>query len=165
MTRSTDALDVPPFRQPDSSTLNVRLLSVDDGKNLGALLNRAYKGTIDDENESLEESWAEGIGTLQGKYGPLIWPASVFAVAGDGVAVSCSVVCESEKYGPLLAFAATDPAYQKRGLAGFLIAKSIESLRGLDVEKVQLVVTAGNDSAISLYRKLGFVEATLDALA
>lgn len=161
MVRSCAPLEAGP-----SALVNISLrgLDGDDGLMLGELLYAAYKGTIDDEGQSLEEAHDEAIETLQGRYGHIIWPASFIATgaadAADAtdaeIAVSCCVVTDSEKFGPLIAFVATRPEFQKRGLARTLIAKSIDALRDVDVDLVTLVVTNGNEPAISLYRKLGF---------
>ncbi|HEY9733357.1 MAG TPA: GNAT family N-acetyltransferase [Drouetiella sp.] len=155
MVRSCAPLEAGPSALEN---IYVRGLDGDDGIMLGELLYVAYKGTIDDEGQSLEEAHSEAIETLQGRYGHIIWPASFIATeATDAeIAVSCCVVTDSEKFGPLLAFVATHPDFQKRGLARTLIAKSIDALRDVDVHLVKLVVTNGNESAMSLYRKLGF---------
>ncbi len=157
MTRTTAPVHELQLRQFDLGLLSIRPVEGDDGKLLGSLLYCAYQGTVDDEGQTLEESWTEGIEILQGKYGLPIWPACFFAIGEEGNAVSCTIVTDEERHGPLLAFAATDPSYQKRGLAGRLISMSLDALRAVDVEKVALVVTDENRSAISLYKRLGFV--------
>ncbi len=47
------------------------------------------------------------------------------------------------------------PAWQKRGIAGALMAALIEAARG-EVEQLVLAVVQGNDGALALYRRLGF---------
>ena len=120
---------------------------------LGHLMHRAYKGTIDDENETLEQCIQEMRDTLAGKYGPLIDAAS-FVTFSDGRIVSASIIT-FWKDEPLLAYSMTDPDYQRRGLAGSLIEKSIEALRATSMPHLFLVVTEGNP-AQKLYARLGF---------
>ena len=156
MTRQCEAFET---RAANFSGVSTRALAVEDGAILGDLLYAAYKGTIDDEGQSQEEARSEGIETLQGRYGPVIWPACFIAteITAPSTAVCCCVVTDSEKFGPLIAFAATHPDFQKRGLAGALIALSVKALQDVDVATVSLVVTDDNEPAVSLYQKLGFV--------
>jgi ribosomal protein S18 acetylase RimI-like enzyme len=138
--------------------LVVRHVSPTDGQLLGRLLHAAYLGTIDDEGQSEEEAWQEAAETFMGRYGPMIWRGSFIVLADETRAVSASVVTANEKLGTLLAFALTHPAYQKKGLASLLIEKSLDGLYAAAIGELSLVVTVGNDGAISLYRKLGFNE-------
>jgi GNAT superfamily N-acetyltransferase len=50
----------------------------------------------------------------------------------------------------------TAPLYQGRGLAGFLIRKSLFALKSAGYSDLYLVVTEGNTPAENLYRKIGF---------
>jgi ribosomal protein S18 acetylase RimI-like enzyme len=50
----------------------------------------------------------------------------------------------------------TAPQYQGRGLAGFLICKSLFALKLAGYSELYLVVTEGNTPAEKLYRKIGF---------
>jgi ribosomal protein S18 acetylase RimI-like enzyme len=156
MTRSCEPLEK---RSDDLAGIAVRGLDGEDGTIIGNLLYFAYKGGVDDEGQSVEEARVEGVETLQGRYGAIIWPACFVATAsanGEN-AVCCSVVTESERFGAFIAFVATHPDFQRRGLAGALMAKSIDALREVEVDRVTLVVTDANEHAVSLYRKLGFV--------
>ena len=49
------------------------------------------------------------------------------------------------------------PAYRGAGLGRRLLAETLDSARPLGIERVELEVFASNESAIALYRKLGFV--------
>ena len=50
----------------------------------------------------------------------------------------------------------TDPAYRGRGLAGHLVASLAAHLRQEDIALIHLPVEHDNDSAVRLYRRLGF---------
>lgn len=56
---------------------------------------------------------------------------------------------------PLLAFAITDPAFQRRGIGRRLIEESIRRLDATGVKELHLAVTRGNP-AFALYQRLGF---------
>jgi predicted N-acetyltransferase YhbS len=134
----------------------VREVKPDDSDLLGELLYAAYLGTVDYRDESLDDFKQELLETLFGRYGNMIWNASFVALDGEGTAVSTCLVTDNEKLGPLLAFAASLPVCQKKGLATFLIKKSLLALKASSVSALTLVVTPDNRSAVSLYRKLGF---------
>lgn len=53
---------------------------------------------------------------------------------------------------------ATKPAYQKQGLASFLIASAADIGRQLDQTMMSLEVRLSNKGAIRLYKKIGFKE-------
>ncbi len=53
---------------------------------------------------------------------------------------------------------AVDPAYRRRGVATFLLQHSVTLARKHGVRGVYLEVRSSNDSAIKLYRKMGFSE-------
>lgn len=120
---------------------------------LGILMKRAYEGTIDDEGETLDQCCQEVRGTLAGKYGPFLHDVS-FVTFADGRIVSASLVT-LYKGKPLLAYSMTDPDYQRRGLAGGLIRKSLDALASTETPELFLVVTVGNP-AQKLYENLGF---------
>ncbi len=56
---------------------------------------------------------------------------------------------------PLLAFAVTDPACQRRRIGRRLIEESIQRLDAIGVKELHLAVTRGNP-AFTLYQRLGF---------
>jgi GNAT superfamily N-acetyltransferase len=144
------------FATGDGAPYVVREVRPDDNDLLGELLYAAYLGTIDYRNESLDDFKQELLETMFGRYGNMIWNASFVALDPEGIAVSTCLVTDNEKFGPLLAFAASLPACQKKGLATLLIKKSLQALKAQSVSALTLVVTPGNRSAVSLYKKLGF---------
>jgi ribosomal-protein-alanine N-acetyltransferase len=52
---------------------------------------------------------------------------------------------------------AVDPAYRRKGLGKRLLEYALDYCRQLGAERVELEVRTGNDPAIALYRKYGFV--------
>ena len=48
------------------------------------------------------------------------------------------------------------PAYRGAGLGRRLLKDTLDTARAIGIERVELEVFASNESAIALYRKLGF---------
>lgn len=136
------------------ATLVFRNLERGDARALGQLLYDAYKGTVDDEGQTLADAIAEAEETIAGKYGALIGEASYVVLDGSTIVSTCVVTNYKEI--PLVAFAATLPAYQGRGLARKGMIASIRSLADMGRDQVRLVVTETNSRALSLYERLGF---------
>lgn len=154
--RRTMAVSTASFAAEQAGP-GARLLGPDDAAALARLMLDAYRGTIDDEGESLEGAVAEVNETLAGGYGPMVWEASFVVPSADDPSVldSASIVTLSRGE-PLLAFSVTRPEVKGRGLAGMSIRASVRSLARLGHARIVLVVTAGNTSAERLYEKLGF---------
>ena len=127
-----------------------------DFQSLGNLMLEAYRGTVDYDGESLEDSIKEIKGTLEGKYGALIASAS-YVIEENCICASAVIftIDEKEKM-PLLTFAMTHPAFKNRGMSKYLIRKSLNSLLDLGYRECFLVVTDGNHPAQSMYEKMGF---------
>ncbi len=108
---------------------------------LARLMDVAYTGTIDHEGETLEQCLAEMRGTIEGKYGQLIKEASFVSLDGDSGA-SASLITLWKGH-PLLAFSMTAPEFQGRGMAGFLIQKSLLALKNAGYKVLYLVLRDG----------------------
>jgi predicted N-acetyltransferase YhbS len=114
----------------------------------------AYRGTVDDHGE--DEAWHcdEAEGTLAGRFGAVLWEASVVAVGPDDFAGASLVTDQGTHL--LLAFALVAPRWQRRGVGNSLIARSAHALIGIGAQEWTLAVTDGNP-ARNLYERLGFV--------
>lgn len=152
MKRATESLSIDSA----NNELLVKPLEPSDATQLGQLLFAAYKGTIDDDGHGEQESIIEAGETLAGKYGAVIWEASLTAWNKNEL-VSATLTTDYEKLRPLLAFAVTKPNWQGRGLATQLIKRTVSQLYINKFEHVFLVVTDGNP-AESIYLRLGFSE-------
>ena len=138
----------------EQSTL--KLISETDAEVLGEIMLEAYKGTIDSEGETLEDAIGEVKGTLSGKYGKFLWDASMIAEV-DSIPAAAILFTWSEKDNmPLLAFSMTHSKFKGRGLASALIRAGLKRLGEKDYKECCLVVTNGNEPAMSIYKKIGF---------
>lgn len=134
--------------------LSVRRVAPPDGRALGHLMAEAYRGTVDDHGEA--EAWHcdEAEGTLNGRFGAVVWEASFVALDTTGLA-GTSLVTDAGAH-LLLAFALVAPPWQRRGVGSSLIARSAQALIGTGAQEWTLAVTEGN-RARRLYERLGFV--------
>jgi GNAT superfamily N-acetyltransferase len=146
---------MPPPATPNS-TLELRPLIDWDPVAVGHLMWVAYRGTIDDEYPTEDDALADAEGALGGRWGPVIWQASVTAAhAGRLVAAVINVYDSKHDMTPLLAFALTEPDWQGRGIGGWLIEESVSRLDDLGESELHLAVTRGSP-AQRLYERLGF---------
>lgn len=141
-------------KQTPMSSHAINLVRPENAGAIGKLMERAFRDTIDDEGETAEHFIAEMRATMAGKYGPYIQEASYW-IEQEGQPVAATLIT-LWKEKPLLAFSVTEPAFQRQGLAEFLIRKSMNTLFKMGHAQMELGVTRGNESAERLYRKLGF---------
>ncbi len=152
MSRATDSS--MKLARKCAAPLLARQLQASDAEALGRLLHDAYKGTVDDDGQTFEQAVQEVKETFFGRYGAMIWTASHVVLDG-GTIVCCSVVTNYQ-HNPLIAFAATLPEYQGKGLCTQVMTESIRALARMGRPLVKLVVTEKNERALSLYHHLGF---------
>lgn len=136
-----------------ASTFNVCPLADVPVEQLAELMLAAYRGTPDDEGETLEDTRDEIGGTLAGQYGPLDQEASAAHYEGDALA-SALIITEFDG-GPFVPYVFTRPAYQQRGHAGSLLKRTAQVLRSQGRDSLDLAVTVGGPGE-RLYEHLGF---------
>jgi ribosomal protein S18 acetylase RimI-like enzyme len=132
-----------------------RAPSIDDIPRLGALMLDAYRGTIDFEEETLEQSIAEINRTFAGEYGPFM-PECSRIVERDGRLV-CAVLLTRWQDRPFIAYAMTAADAKRQGLARACMLDAMQAVHESGDDKLSLVVTIANLAAHDLYESLGFV--------
>lgn len=140
---------------PRAEVAGVRLFRAKDEPALGPLMLRAYRGTVDDEGETVEDAVAEVRKTLAGDYGDFL-PACSMVAERDGHVVSATLVTRLLGQ-PFVAFTFTDPTRRCQGLAGACIRAAMAALQARGERELGLMVTLANTPAVSLYTRLGFV--------
>lgn len=142
--------------KPNSNIHDDRISSVDtaDEDALSRLLFNAYLGTIDQEEDTLEQAHQEIKKTFSGEYGPFDPVASkIFVDAGQ---LTSAVLITRFQNKPFVAFTLTAPASKGKGLARVCLAAAMSELFMQGEHEVRLVVTVANEPAIRLYTSLGF---------
>lgn len=123
---------------------------------LARLMLEAYRGTVDDSGETLDDAVAEVERLLGGTYGAFD-PETSEVIERDGMLVSATLVTRYEGL-PLVAFSMTAPAWKRRGLARAGLVRAMARLAERGESTVQLAVTKANAPAVALYISLGFGE-------
>ncbi|MGZ3733280.1 MAG: GNAT family N-acetyltransferase [Parachlamydiaceae bacterium] len=140
----------------DYNDLGFRKIAATDSFALGEVMYEAYKGTIDYEGETLEEARSEIIDTLRGKYGKVIENACL-VTEENGFITSAVIFNWFEKENmPLLTFTMTRASHKGKGLAKKLLKSGLAALAKEGYKDCCLVVTDGNEPAVSIYKSLGF---------
>src|SRR5258708_7055127 len=138
------------------ASVRVRALSEADESALGRLMWLAFRGGVDDEYSAPGDADADAAGALAGRWGPVVWQASLTAELNSAVISAVVIVLDDAHQDlPLLAFAVTDPASQRRRIGRRLIEESIQRLDAIGGKELNLARTRGNP-AFTLYQQLGF---------
>jgi ribosomal protein S18 acetylase RimI-like enzyme len=149
-----DAAEVaPPL--PGARAMRVRDIPVGL---LAALDWRAFQGTADANlvADTIEEDRRGLEELLQGRLGRFLDEASELLVTGDDRLVGAILVSEQDARHAMVCDIAVEPAERRRGIARFLIRRSLRALLGLGYGYLRLWVTEANAPARSLYGGLGF---------
>jgi RimJ/RimL family protein N-acetyltransferase len=154
MVRRWTAGDIVAAPTPDGVTL--RDLVLGDGEDLGRLLWSGFGSAGLDCFASASAARKEALTALAGRWGPIVWPASVLAVSKQRP-VAASVVLRDAAHHlwPLLGFLVTAPAYQRRGIANSVLTETLRRMDSLEMRELHLSVVRENP-ARTLYSRLGF---------
>lgn len=143
------------MRREIGADARVRAPTLADAPAIAELMLAAYRGTIDDEGETPEETLDVVQRFLAGEFGAVLWNISeVTEHEGRLVAATLCTVWEGR---PFVAFMVTAPEHKGRGLARAGLMRVINRLVAAGDPLLRLVVTAGNTPAERLYASLGFV--------
>ena len=140
----------------DAGPAPLREVTARDIETLGGLFWLAFgHGGVDGFN-CASDAETEVRGTLAGKWGPVVWEASLLAqIQGQLAAASIVVRDDAHAMRPLLAFLVTDPVHQGHGLGAQLIQQTLICLNRLGVRELHLAVDRDNP-ARRLYERMGF---------
>lgn len=139
-----------PFTLPPSQ-LDARRVEIGDRDRLALLLLDAYRGTVDDEGETLDDAFL----AADSWFAAIEWDHS-FVLEEDGelVAVSFVVVVEGVRYiDPVL----TASESKGRGLGTAMVCRSLRSLAADQITEVGATITDGNEPSERLFARLGFL--------
>ncbi|MDD5645673.1 MAG: GNAT family N-acetyltransferase [Candidatus Bipolaricaulis sp.] len=156
MTARRIPMEAALLRQNVPSSFACRPVAPSDADALATLLYVAYRGTIDDEGDSLADARAEIEKTFRGGYGRFLPECSFVIEDGEFLTSACLVTFFEPHAAPLIVFLMTRPEAKRRGLARRLLEQSTNALLDAGYDRLTLVVTDGNDPAQRLYASFGF---------
>lgn len=134
------------YREP------VDTISPDDLHPLAQLMLDAYQGTIDFEDETLEDAVSEVSSYFDGV--PLLDHS--LQIRSDGRPVSAILVSKNDG-DAFIRYVMTDPAHKGRGLATQIANRTLASLQAAGYKRVVLYITDGNKPSKRVFRGLGAV--------
>lgn len=147
-------LAAPVQRHVVAADPGARAPTAADADALARAMLDAYRGTIDDEGETIDDARAVVRQLFEGEFGAMAWAASE-VVERDGQLVSATLLTRWQER-PFVAFTLTVPGHQRRGLARAGMQRAISRLAAAGETELRLVVTQGNTRAEALYESLGF---------
>lgn len=115
----------------------------------------AYRGSVDDEGESIDDAIEVMKSLFTGGFGEYV-PDASSVVLLDGVPVAATFVTIHDGL-PLVAFSMTSPRSTREGHARTGLHHAYGALAAAGHSEVRLVVTDGNVPAVTLYVSEGFV--------
>lgn len=140
-----------PRPAPDPGMWLVRPVSPDDLHGLARLMLDAYRGTIDYEDETLDDAEAEVRSFFEDASAK---PERSYVVEDEGDLVSAILVLVDET-SPFIGYVMTTASHKNRGLASLVTSTALDHLRRDGHEKVILYITEGNTASEALFRSLG----------
>jgi ribosomal protein S18 acetylase RimI-like enzyme len=146
-------------RRPCAPDLCARAPQPADAPALAALFHSAYRGSLDDDGETLADWQTRMTQFMRGDFGAPMWSVSELRPdpSSNGLralqAATLVSLCQAQ---PLVLFVATAPGLRRQGLARAGLTRTINRLAAGDEAFVRLVLTEGNAPATGLYESLGF---------
>lgn len=147
-TRSEYRADVTGFVAPPVD--GARPVGDGDRDALAALMLAAYRGTIDDEGEDLDDA----LEAVDDYLGRIVRPHSFVLETGGRVVAMCFVVMVDGRHyvDPI----AVDARVKRGGVGRALVALVLASLAAAGVAEVGATITDGNEASERLFSSVGF---------
>jgi RimJ/RimL family protein N-acetyltransferase len=155
------SLDLSDFDQCSSSMilpdLQLRAAQPTDTQALAELMLDAYRGTIDYDDETLDDAVSEVQAYLAGERGgqPLL-SVSRLAFEGSVLVSTCLTGDWHERQCPAIAYVMTRAEWKNLGVGQQVLCEVLRALREQGHGKVWAVITEGNTPSERLFGHLGF---------
>lgn len=147
-------LDAMPQAPLPLAAAAVRIPSTEDADALAELMLDAYRGTIDYDDETLEDARSEVARYLAGS--PVLECSSVWVADDDRLASALLVSLWPSRSCPIVSYVMTAADQKKRGLASLLLVRLLATLAANGHGEVRAVITEGNAPSETLFARAGF---------
>lgn len=129
-----------------------------DKQLLADLMLASYRGTIDYDDETIEdalkevESWYSSISDQP-------WHRySWLALMENELTCACLIDFWQERNAPLIAYVMTDPRWKGKHLATAALLRSLQTLADDQYSQVRAVITEGNLPSEKIFTRAGFIK-------
>lgn len=148
---------VPSNASQVDDALELRPAQVANASAMADLMLDAYRGTIDDDGETIEDALAEVQAYLAGRRGGQPWlTISCLAFADDRLVGACLVGEWSERQLPIIAYLLVRAEWKRRGVGRQMLSTVLNVLKEKGSPEVRAVITQGNEPSENLFHQLGF---------
>ena len=147
---------VKPQRTGACVGLKLRRPEAADADLMGALLLDAYRGTVDDEGEDLEDATAVARGYFNGENGRVLPELSVGAWRGDALVAICAVAWLERRDCPFVAYIATASGAKRQGVGRLVLGETVRRAGRAGHGEIRAFITRGNTPSENLFGALGF---------
>lgn len=160
---STDLAEFDPCSLPMAAIdLQLRAIRSTDSNAIAELMVEAYRGTIDDEGETLEDAIGEVNAYLAGERGGRsLLNDSRLAFAGPLLVGACLAADWHERQLPLIVYVMTCVKWKNRGVGKQMLWAVLQALREQGHLEVRAVITEGNTPSERLFGRMGFQRITI----
>jgi RimJ/RimL family protein N-acetyltransferase len=128
-----------------------------DRESLARLMLSAYRGSVDDDGETLDDTRQEVSAYFAGRDARPLLGSSWLCLVSDELASACLAGWWEAGRVPVIAYVMTDAGHKRRGLAAAALRATLQSLQGQGFAEVRACITEGNTASERLHARLGFV--------
>lgn len=150
MTKSRYEIDLLRGQSEASAGDSFRNVTVDDLEPLAHLMLEAYRGTIDYDDEDLDDARAEVRSFFDQE--PMLDHSHVAVLDGT---VASAVLVSVYEGSPFISYVMTLPEHKQQGWARRVVSSSLDGLAREGHESVTFYITDGNGASEALFRSLG----------
>ena len=129
--------------------------SIADKQILAELMLDAYRGTIDDDGETI----ADAIGEVESYFShqDSSWfDYSWLVLIENDLACACLVGFWEERNSPMISYIMTHPRWKGKHLATTAVSRSLRALADRNFTKVHAAITEGNFPSERVFTRVGF---------
>jgi RimJ/RimL family protein N-acetyltransferase len=141
---------------PAADHLVLRKPSLADVSLLADLMLDAYRGTIDYDGETYQQSLEEVQRFFGGEYGQPLFDASWLGLSDQELVTSCCVSYWEKRHAPLISYLMTRARWKNRGYGAWMLREAINSLQILGYERAYAFITEGNLPSEVIFASHGF---------